>query len=215
MKALMRLAAKLYPSAWRERYGDEFDALIEDSGATWPTAFDVWKGAMAMQLRSKSGSWVVGAFSVVPIALAATLATSPNPAAKTQISGYSASNKQINDTAQRLLSPKMVQALIERHHLEPGATTEDGVQRVKRRIRIRPGNPSGMWVGFEDPSPVAARAVVADVSQQFGEALHGTVSPVETQSRHHYGWPAFLGAAGGLMAGLLFQYCFVRRRLLI
>lgn len=33
----------LYPAAWRRRYGDEFLALIEDTGLTWRTLLDcVW-----------------------------------------------------------------------------------------------------------------------------------------------------------------------------
>src|SRR3974377_19659 len=30
MKRLLRAAARLYPRAWRERHGEEFDALIDD-----------------------------------------------------------------------------------------------------------------------------------------------------------------------------------------
>jgi hypothetical protein len=39
MRALIRSAARLYPKAWRDRYGAEFDALLEDMS---PSFGDVW-----------------------------------------------------------------------------------------------------------------------------------------------------------------------------
>jgi hypothetical protein len=49
VKHLSRLLARLYPARWRERYGDEFDALIEDSRATWRSTFDVLRGALILR----------------------------------------------------------------------------------------------------------------------------------------------------------------------
>ena len=40
MKWLLRAAARFYPRAWRDRYGEEFDVLIDDlrrDGAISPT----------------------------------------------------------------------------------------------------------------------------------------------------------------------------------
>jgi hypothetical protein len=39
MRTLLRWAARLYPSAWRNRYGLEFDSLLEDIS---PTISDLW-----------------------------------------------------------------------------------------------------------------------------------------------------------------------------
>ena len=47
----MRLAAKLYPRAWRERYSDEFDALLEDYRPSWRELGDVMRGALKMQIK--------------------------------------------------------------------------------------------------------------------------------------------------------------------
>src|SRR5689334_9707652 len=41
MRRLTRWAAKLYPRAWRHRYGAELDALLEDIAPTWRDACDV------------------------------------------------------------------------------------------------------------------------------------------------------------------------------
>jgi hypothetical protein len=50
VKRLVRLLIRLYPSSWRERYGEEFEALMEDSSPGWPAIFDLLKGALKMQL---------------------------------------------------------------------------------------------------------------------------------------------------------------------
>ncbi len=49
MKRLSQLLARLYPAKWRERYGDEFDALIEDSRASWRSTFDILRGALKLR----------------------------------------------------------------------------------------------------------------------------------------------------------------------
>jgi hypothetical protein len=51
MKHLVRLAAKMYPKPWRERYGEEFEALIEDAGVNVRILFDVLAGAALMQVQ--------------------------------------------------------------------------------------------------------------------------------------------------------------------
>jgi hypothetical protein len=51
MTRLIRLVARLYPLGWRERYGNEFDALLEDVDADWLDLLNVLKGALAMQIR--------------------------------------------------------------------------------------------------------------------------------------------------------------------
>jgi hypothetical protein len=51
MRALIRAAARLYPSRWRKRYAREFDALIEDLEPTWLGLFNVVYGALAMQIK--------------------------------------------------------------------------------------------------------------------------------------------------------------------
>jgi len=50
MKRAMKLLARLYPSSWRERYGAEFEALLEDTNPSAWDAIDVLWGALKMQL---------------------------------------------------------------------------------------------------------------------------------------------------------------------
>ncbi len=50
MKLLIRFAARLYPRSWRERYGAEFDALLDDLGANPRIALNVLTAAINMQV---------------------------------------------------------------------------------------------------------------------------------------------------------------------
>jgi hypothetical protein len=58
MNRLIRLAARMYPRAWRERYGEEFEALLDDAGADGRAASNVLVGAVLMhfQRRKKMGA---------------------------------------------------------------------------------------------------------------------------------------------------------------
>jgi hypothetical protein len=52
---LARLALRLYPLAYRRRYGAEMEALLEDGGAAPGTALDLARGALAAHLRPAPG----------------------------------------------------------------------------------------------------------------------------------------------------------------
>jgi hypothetical protein len=52
---LARLALRLYPLAYRRRYGAEMEALLEDGGATAGTVLDLARGAIGAHLRPQSG----------------------------------------------------------------------------------------------------------------------------------------------------------------
>jgi hypothetical protein len=67
MKRFILLVARLYPRSWRQRYGDGFDALLEDLNPSWWDALDVLKGAATMQM---TGWIVVGAAFLGTVALA-------------------------------------------------------------------------------------------------------------------------------------------------
>jgi hypothetical protein len=55
MKRLAQCLARLYPRRWRARYGQEFDALLEDAKLTWHDVFSVLTGALQMHLKTWQG----------------------------------------------------------------------------------------------------------------------------------------------------------------
>jgi hypothetical protein len=68
MGSLIRLAARLYPRPWRARYGEEFEALLEDLGGGGRVVFDVLKGALLMQFQR---SWKGGSAALLTAAVLA------------------------------------------------------------------------------------------------------------------------------------------------
>ena len=77
-RALLLRAARLYPKAWRARYGDEFAAMIEDlpeGRARWATVGDILRGAVRMRARqSVMGMAVLGGLAGIVIAAGVGLA---------------------------------------------------------------------------------------------------------------------------------------------
>jgi hypothetical protein len=48
----IRWVLRLYPRAWRARYGEEFEALLEQTGLGWKDLINAAGGAMQMRVRS-------------------------------------------------------------------------------------------------------------------------------------------------------------------
>ena len=67
MRQALKLLISLYPKAWRTRYENEFEALLEDVPPTWRTCFDVFAGAMKMQLKAWNSWKIVAAFAMVDL----------------------------------------------------------------------------------------------------------------------------------------------------
>jgi hypothetical protein len=74
MKPLLRLAARFYPRAWRDRYGAEFDALIDDMTPRWRHVVNIVVGALIMQMSRLAlfpvAMAVVGAIAGAAVSLA-------------------------------------------------------------------------------------------------------------------------------------------------
>jgi hypothetical protein len=61
MKRLLRAAARLYPRVWRDRYGEEFDALLDDVTPRGRDVLNIVVGALIMQISR---------LALVPVAMA-------------------------------------------------------------------------------------------------------------------------------------------------
>ena len=79
MSRWVRFAARLYPSVWRQKYGAEFDALLDDTRSGWRDVADVFYGAMTMHLLISSYRNVTLGCGLAGLILASGLALSlPN-----------------------------------------------------------------------------------------------------------------------------------------
>jgi putative ABC transport system permease protein len=76
----MRLVVRLYPGEWRDRYQDELEAVIEQTGPGWRPALDLARGAAVMQFAIGLGRirhhtrrlWATPAFTLTALATLAT-----------------------------------------------------------------------------------------------------------------------------------------------
>jgi uncharacterized protein involved in exopolysaccharide biosynthesis len=75
MKRWIALVARLYPASWRARYGNEFQALLEDVNPGWRELFDVLGGATKMQLTTGATYLKLGAAFALAGVLIATVAS--------------------------------------------------------------------------------------------------------------------------------------------
>jgi uncharacterized protein involved in exopolysaccharide biosynthesis len=156
MDRLTKLASKLYPRWWRQRYGDEFAALLEDARPGPSGTLDILKGALIMQLASPS-SWkplVVCAALGTVIAVAATFLMTPLYASNAAISirppQDSAQAKvgtqsidivdALNGLSNKVLSRAALLNVIRTSNLYPEERNsmpfEDVLVKMKRDIRI-------------------------------------------------------------------------------
>jgi hypothetical protein len=61
MRRLLKWASRLYPKDWRNRYGDEFDALLDDAKPQWRDVWDVAIAGVSERGASmKAWYWITG-----------------------------------------------------------------------------------------------------------------------------------------------------------
>jgi len=77
MRRLIRWIARFYPAQWRERYGEELDALIEDIQPEWQDLFNVLLGALRMQVTTWNSLKIVTATALAGALVAECLPSGP------------------------------------------------------------------------------------------------------------------------------------------
>jgi capsular polysaccharide biosynthesis protein len=175
MKTLARWVARLYPEAWRARYAEELEALLEDVG---PGAGDLWDialGALFMQMTSIS-FWKIVAGCAVAGALAAgfVAATLPNRYVSTAVLRIDAAPREAQIELMRLqqaaLSRSALTSIVTGQNLYTNELKklplEDVIQEMRKDIRIRVANlrgESAFAVEFANENPAAAQATVSAI----------------------------------------------------
>src|SRR5580704_2391809 len=70
MRRALKALISLYPKTWRNRYQNEFCALLDDVPPTWRTLFNVFGGALKMQMTAWSPWKIVAAIAAIAFSLA-------------------------------------------------------------------------------------------------------------------------------------------------
>jgi uncharacterized protein involved in exopolysaccharide biosynthesis len=197
-KNVARFLARLYPSRWRERYGDEFDALLEDASPKSRDPFDILWGAFRMQITTWTFGRITLACALIgvlaAVAISFTLPVSYRSEARIKITpeqmpesgNMTATNRLIWDRvpsmAQEILSPRVLTAIIQQHDLYPRERTrlplDDVVENMRKHILVAllaPRTPSNRLIPafaiqFDYPDARVAQQVTAALVARFIEA---------------------------------------------
>ena len=198
MKRWIALVAKLYPRSWREEFGEEFDALLDDVRPRWRVFVDILGGAIAMQLTERSnGLKLVASTAIAGTILAwglsfrtppqyvssAKVSVTPQPDPVRPTSPEALRQRAAGHAAEmetRILSRVELFALIDDPNLElykeerKKKPLEDVIEQMRHDIRIqaRPSTEEGPIVfniSFSYPDQVKAKAVVQALANKFTE----------------------------------------------
>jgi uncharacterized protein involved in exopolysaccharide biosynthesis len=162
MQRVLRFLIRLYPAWWRRRYGQELEALLEDSRSGSRDAWDLFRGAMEIQMSRWSFGKIVTVCGIVGVMLASFLAFStPYRYRSTAIlkSTPGRSAEDWNALNRAAFTPQALSNIIDREHLYAGRPTQDTIDRMRRGIRIEPVDPSLVRVSFSYEDPVQAQRV--------------------------------------------------------
>ena len=240
MRRLIEFLARLYPKTWRERYGAEFGALLEDVPPDWRTSGNIVKGAIEMQLKTWNVKRIFLAAELAGLlAAAGILLAIPRQYASEAVLRVRSANATemadaVMDVMGQVLSQRSLSAIVDSEALYPRERArmpiEGVIERMKRRLEITPIRSSNLALSafsikftYEDPSK--AQRVVNDLAYRFinggtraGSDLSLGVldaasvpkSPVSPDRAMIIGW----GAAGGAAVGLILTFALrVSRRI--
>jgi hypothetical protein len=185
MRRLLRLAAWLYPAAWRTRYGAEFQALLEDVKPGGRDVWDVLRGGLMMHMTAWNFGRITAGCALAGVMVAGALAyftpseyvstavlriaqanlqdgTSPADARNKMLEHLQRLQQQIlsrSSLAQIIQQPALDLYKSDRSHLP----LEDVVQDMRTKgIRIQPVTPIA-----ESDAPAQAFAIFYTYPNKF------------------------------------------------
>ncbi len=199
MKRWISLAAVLYPRSWREEYGAEFSALLDDVRPRWRVFANVLGGAIRMQITNgtnwltlavamaAAGAIVAAAasFAVAPrYVSSAVISVTPQPDPVRPVSPEALRQRAAGNLAeiegeilsrtslaQTVLSLDLYQKERQRIPLE------DVLQQMRPNLRIepRPSTDAGLapivfGISFAYPDRAMAQTAVRELASKFTQA---------------------------------------------
>jgi hypothetical protein len=188
MKRILKLLARIYPTAWHQRYGAEFEALLEDRNPRLRDIFDILIEAMKMQFRSWSFVRITLTCSILGALTAAALSFAVPPQYISQtvltVTGSpTAPEEGLMPFLSRLqdftLDQNFLATLIQQKNLYPRERTRMPLNQVVVKMRtsifIRPasaaatGEPHalGFSVYFAYSDPHLAQQVESELVSRF------------------------------------------------
>lgn len=147
MKPLLRAAARLYPRAWRARYGEEFDALIDDMTPRWRDVLNIVCGALIMQISRLAAPPVAFAIGGAMLGAAVSLAMPPVYASSSRV--LVMPSRPSDDSERALPIRAAVEAVLQEAAVDKRVITVT--------LRGEPGRPTVVDVSASESSASAAK----------------------------------------------------------
>ena len=186
MKRTMRFLARLYPSSWRKRYGAELDALLEDATPSVYDAFDIFWGALKMQMTRWSFGRIALACSVAGILVATAVSFAlPVHYLSQAVLRLTPANgsalRVVNNLDRSILSRESLAVVIQEHNLylreRARMPLNDVIDNMKRNISVHPIPPASPWdrdtltfvIEFDYSDPHVAQQVNTELASAFIE----------------------------------------------
>ncbi|MGA2268261.1 MAG: hypothetical protein ABSH44_07290 [Bryobacteraceae bacterium] len=192
MRQLIRWTARLYPAAWRERYGRELDALIEDIQPEWKDLFNVLLGALRMQMTTWNYLKMVAAVGLAGALVAGVFALRTQECYVSQAvmritpAGRADSDRRkaldrLQQMALVILSRRSLGEMITRPALDlyqedrKRMPLEDVVQNMRNKalriqaVAVPDGGAPAFVISCEYPDKLKAQAVVRELVARFIE----------------------------------------------
>jgi LPS O-antigen subunit length determinant protein (WzzB/FepE family) len=163
MRQLIHWTARLYPAAWRERYGGELDAMIEDIQPRWEDLFNVLLGALRMQMTTRNSLKILGA-----VALAGALAAG--------VFAFRIPDRYISTAVMRMIPAGQTvsdhQRALDRLQQMTHQIVSDRDPAFRKALRIQllqtqAGAVPAFSISCEYPDKLKAQAVVREVVERF------------------------------------------------
>jgi uncharacterized protein involved in exopolysaccharide biosynthesis len=190
MKPTIKFLARLYPSRWRKRYGAELDALLEDATPSVRDAFDIFWGALKMQMTTWNFGRIVVVCSAVGVvmAAAASLAVPVHYLSEVTLilipgdgnTPVGASAQYLaNSLTENVLSRESLTSIIEARNLYPRErariSLDEAFEKMRRNITVAPlpvtsslgRDAFTVVVKFDYPDSDVAQQVNADLASHF------------------------------------------------
>lgn len=189
MRRLLQLAARLYPPSWRRRYAREFDALLQDINPGWPQVWDVFHGAVSMQIRSLGTIPVAATLAGVVIGGLVALSTPP-------VYASSATLRFNGPQSQILVNTERALGGFQGARMHASVVT-NGDDAAGQMLRVTFENPDAA-----EAQRMATRLVEALAANASMEVLSAATLPT-TPSGPDYPINLTAGGAAGLALGVL------------
>jgi hypothetical protein len=218
MKRLALLIARLYPYAWRKRYGAEFEGLLGDLNPSAAMLFDTFTGALNMQIKSNGPRLAMFALAGAIIAAICSFAVRDAYVGTAVLRVRDTNSAQAS--MEQVLSRASLWSIVIKNRLYESERNqipaEEVVERMRRSIKVGGGlnkwgdKPQALTLSFEGADRLQAKAVTADLAQLFLQANQNSSGLIELSSPAKPISPNRVSiVVAGLIAGLLMGSAYI------